>query len=79
VRGVAAGAIGLCPAGDAALSAEARVLETLYLGEVVQVTCEVDGAGPVQAAIPASEATGVAIDRSVRLYIDSRRAVAVGE
>jgi ABC-type Fe3+/spermidine/putrescine transport system ATPase subunit len=72
-------AIGLERHGVSDLSLTGCIVETLYLGEVVQLTCAVDGVGLIQATLPYSEAGRLDIDANLRLHVDATRMVAVGQ
>jgi ABC-type Fe3+/spermidine/putrescine transport system ATPase subunit len=55
----------------------ARVDETLYIGEAVQVTCDVPGAGTVQANVPVADGLALEIGQQVQLHVDLGAAVVV--
>jgi putative spermidine/putrescine transport system ATP-binding protein len=57
----------------------ARVDETLYIGETVQVTCDVPGAGTVQANVPVAEGLALEIGQQVQLHVDLGAAVVVAD
>ena len=72
-------AIGLERHGDSDLTLTGRTVEALYLGEVVQLTCTVEGVGPVQATLPYRGADRLDVDTELRLHVDTMRVVAVSQ
>ncbi len=59
------------------LETDACLVETLYMGDSVRVTCSVEGFGAIEASMPPGEAPVEAPSTVLRLHIDTRRAVAV--
>lgn len=54
-----------------------RVTDVVYLGELVQVSCELDDGTTVQAAIPVDSGSGVSVGKTVTVRIDQERLVLV--
>jgi putative spermidine/putrescine transport system ATP-binding protein len=57
----------------------ARVEETLYIGDAVQVTCDVPGAGSVQANVPVEEGLVLEIGQHVQLHVNLGASVVVSD
>jgi putative spermidine/putrescine transport system ATP-binding protein len=72
-------AIQVRSSGRRELGITARVDETLYIGQAVQVTCEVPGAGVVQANIPVAEGLALDIGQQVHLCVDLTACVVVAD
>jgi putative spermidine/putrescine transport system ATP-binding protein len=58
---------------------DARVRETLYIGDAVQVTCGLKGGGTVNANVPVAEGLGLTVESDVTLRIDLEAAVVVAD
>jgi putative spermidine/putrescine transport system ATP-binding protein len=58
---------------------DARVRETLYIGDAVQVTCTIPGGGTVNANVPVAEGLGLSVESDVKLRIDLDASVAVAD
>jgi putative spermidine/putrescine transport system ATP-binding protein len=65
--------------GGRELALDARVDETLYIGQAVQVTCDVPRAGSVQANVPVAEGLALAIGQQVQLHVDLDTSVVVAD
>jgi putative spermidine/putrescine transport system ATP-binding protein len=63
--------------GHRELVIDARVRETLYIGDAVQVTCVLKGGGTVNANLPVAEGLGLDVESDVKLRVDLDAAVAV--
>jgi putative spermidine/putrescine transport system ATP-binding protein len=72
---VPAQAIRFSPGGGAALRIDATMIETLYMGDTVRVTCDVESVGRVEAVLPPDEAPKVSLHAPLKLFVDLRRTV----
>jgi ABC-type Fe3+/spermidine/putrescine transport system ATPase subunit len=72
-------AIQVRPSACRELVVGARVDETLYIGQAVQVTCDVPGAGTVQANVPVAEGLALEIGQQVQLHVDLGACVVVAD
>ena len=72
-------AIRLAPGTRPRINIPATVIEALYIGDAVQVSCNVDGAGVLHANVAVEEGLALAAGSDVQLYIDTADTVVVGE
>jgi putative spermidine/putrescine transport system ATP-binding protein len=72
-------AIQVRPSGCRDFSFEARIDESLYIGHAVQVTCDVPGAGVIQANVPVAEGLALEIGQHVQLHADLGACVVVAD
>jgi putative spermidine/putrescine transport system ATP-binding protein len=72
-------AIQVRPTGCREFAVGARVDETLYIGQAVQVTGEVPGAGTVQANVPVAEGLALEIGQQVQLHVNLGASVVVAD
>jgi putative spermidine/putrescine transport system ATP-binding protein len=70
-------AVGLAPTDVSTLRMQAQVVETLYTGDSVEVTCAVDGVGNVAARLSMAEAGGLEPPVAVELFARLESAVVV--